>query len=229
MRPTIAAIVPMRHHSQRVPGKNYREFAGHPLYHRIVGALLQCRQIAQVVIDTDSHVIRSDAAKHFPQVSLIDRPAHLRDDHTSMNDVLLHTTSQIEADFYLQTHSTNPLLKSETIDRAIESLFDQPNHDSLFSVTRVQARLWDSLSRAVNHNPNILLRTQDLPPMFQENSCLYIFSRATLQASHNRIGQRPMMFEIDPGEAIDIDNETDFRIAELLYLDPQRNAREAVA
>src|SRR5436190_4170344 len=223
MIPKIAAIVPMRHASQRVPGKNYRSFADRPLYHHVVSSLLECPLINAVVIDTDSQTIRADAARNFPHVKLIDRPAHLRDGATPMNDVLLHTTSLVESDLYLQTHSTSPLLKPDTITRAIESLLaSYPSYDSLFSVTRVQARLWDGLARAINHNPAILLRIQDLPPMFLENSCIYLFSRATLQANHNRIGQRPMMFEIDPREAIDIDTESDFRIAELLHAERNR-------
>ena len=192
--------------------------------------MLECPHISKVVIDSDSEVIHADAAIHFPQVVLVERPATLCDGATSMNDVLLHATALVHADFYLQTHSTNPLLKSETISRAIEDFFgSQLGYDSLFSVTRVQARLWDGLARAVNHNSNILMRTQDLPPLFQENSCLYLFTRAALVANHNRIGRRPMMFQIDPAEAIDIDTEGDFRIAELLYLDSQRPVTEALA
>ena len=111
-----------------------------------------------------------------------------------------------------------PLLSSETITRAIHRFLDNyPYYDSLFSVTRIETRLWDVLGRAINHNPAILLRTQDLPPVYEENSCLYIFSGSTLQKRHNRIGERPLMFEIDAEEAWDIDNETDFRIAEFLY------------
>jgi CMP-N-acetylneuraminic acid synthetase len=87
----------------------------------------------------------------------------------------------------------------------------------MFSVTRIQSRLWDQLARAVNHNPAILLRTQDLPPIYEENSCFYLFSRSTLATQHNRIGQRPLMFEIPRLEAIDIDEEHDFVVAELLY------------
>ena len=64
----IAAIVPMRHSSERVPGKNYRSFAGRPLYHHIISSLLACPQIGEVVIDTDSPTIIADAAQHFPQV-----------------------------------------------------------------------------------------------------------------------------------------------------------------
>jgi CMP-N-acetylneuraminic acid synthetase len=69
----------------------------------------------------------------------------------------------------------------------------------------------------VNHNPNILLRTQDLPPLYEENSCLYLFTKEILQDRHNRIGRRPYLFEIDRREAVDIDEEIDFRIAELMH------------
>ncbi|WP_434222654.1 cytidylyltransferase domain-containing protein [Limnospira platensis CENA597] len=163
---TIAAIVPMRHSSERVPGKNYRNFAGVPLYHRIVNSLLACPLITEVVIDTDSPTIWEDATQHFPQVKLLERPEHLRAGTTPMNDVLLNSVNQIEADYYLQTHSTNPVLESETINRAVQEFLDNyPMYDSLFGVTRLQTRLWDGLARAVNHNPAILLRTQDLPPI----------------------------------------------------------------
>ena len=135
-----------------------------------------------------------------------------------MNDVLLYDVAQAESDFYLQTHSTNPLLRTETISRAIQQFLDNyPVYDSLFGVTRVQTRLWDGLARAVNHNPAILLRTQDLPPLYEENSNLFIFTREVLESRHNRIGERPFMFEIDRLEAWDIDEELDFRVAEFLY------------
>lgn len=218
MTPRVVALVPMRHHSERVPGKNYRDFAGQPLYHHIIRSLLDCSLVSEVVINTDSHVILEDAKKHFPQVRLLERPEHLRTGTTPMNEVLLYDVSRIESDFYLQTHSTNPLLSTESIRRSLQMFLDNyPAYDSLFGVTRVQARLWDELARPVNHNPAILLRTQDLPPVYMENSCLYIFTRSTLETRHNRIGDRPYMFEIDPKEASDIDSELDFLIAQFLY------------
>jgi len=218
MKNRIVALVPMRHDSKRVPGKNYRQFSGHPLYHCIVNSLLECPMIDKVVIDTDSPVIMKDAMEHFPQVQILERPEHIRADTIPMNEVLLHDVSQIEADFYLQTHSTNPLLRPETITKAIESFLGKyPEHDSLFSVTRIYSRLWDQLGRPINHNPAILLRTQDLPPVFEENSNIYIFTRNTLETRRNRIGERPLMFEIDAVESTDIDEELDFRIAEHLY------------
>jgi CMP-N-acetylneuraminic acid synthetase len=218
MKPRIAALVPMRHHSERVPGKNYRSFGGKQLHHHIIETLLNCELIDEVVINTDSPIIMENASQQFPQVRLIERPQHLRDGAVPMNDVLLYDVTQVESDYYLQTHSTNPLLRTKTITRAIDRFLDgYPSYDSLFSVTRIEMRLWDALGRAINHNPAILLRTQDLPPVYQENSCLYIFSGSTLETQHNRIGRRPLMFEIDAEEAWDIDNETDFRIAEFLY------------
>jgi CMP-N-acetylneuraminic acid synthetase len=100
----------MRHDSERVPGKNYRPMAGQPLYRHVVRALLATPEVARVVIDTDSDVIKRDAAAEFPDVMVLDRPEHLRDGSIPMNDVLLNDIGQVEADLYLQTHSTNPLV-----------------------------------------------------------------------------------------------------------------------
>jgi CMP-N-acetylneuraminic acid synthetase len=214
----IAAIVPMRHDSERVVGKNFRSFAGRPLYHRIVEALLDSQLVTEVVIDTDSPTIREDAARSFPTVAILERPPHLRDGGIPMNQVLMNTVSRVDADLYLQTHSTNPLLRSGTIDAAIARFLEaRPRHDSLFTVTRLQTRLYDSIGRPLNHDPAILLRTQDLPPVFEENSCVYLFDRQTLETRGNRIGARPLMHEIDAVEAWDIDEELDFVVAEFLH------------
>jgi CMP-N-acetylneuraminic acid synthetase len=213
----IVSLVPMRHHSQRVLGKNYRLLAAKPLYQYIVETLLAVPEISQVLVDTDSDPIRRGLRRAYPSVRVIDRPEHLRADTVSMNDILLHDSSLVEADFYLQTHSTNPLLRPETISRAIQVfLADYPAHDSLFSVTRLQTRLYDQTGKALNHDPSVLIQTQDLPPVYEENSCLYLFTRADLARRRNRIGERPMMFEIDAAEAWDIDEELDFAITEFL-------------
>ena len=219
--PRIVALVPMREHSERVMNKNVRLFHKRPLYHHILGSLLACPHIDSVYIDTDSSFIMEDAPQHF-DVNIIERPMHLRSDFTPMNDILLYDVTVVEADYYLQTHSTNPLLRTQTITAAIEALLGSSEHDSLFSVTRLQARLWDADGRAVNHDPNNLLRTQDLPPIYEENSNLYIFTKAILEERRNRIGYRPLLFEIDRIESWDIDDEHDFRIAELLYAERER-------
>lgn len=214
---TIAALVPMRHHSQRVPGKNYRPLAGKPLYQHIIETLLAVPEVTSIMVDTDSQPIIDGLRTDFPQVKIIERPQHLRADAIPMNEILAYDTAQLDSDFYLQTHSTNPLLQAGTLSQGIRSFLDQyPAYDSLFSVTRLQTRLWDSLTRAINHNPAILLQTQDLPPVYEENSCFYLFTRANLLARRNRLGERPLMFEIPRNEAVDIDEEFDFQLADIM-------------
>ncbi|MCK6585540.1 MAG: acylneuraminate cytidylyltransferase family protein [Anaerolineales bacterium] len=213
----LTALVPMRHHSQRVPGKNYRDLAGKPLYQHIIETLLAVPEINEIVVDTDSDPVMSGLREHFPQVKIINRPERLRADDIPMNEILMYDTEQYPADFYLQTHSTNPLLKSDTISRAIQSLItNYPKVDSLFSVTRWQTRFYDKDGNAINHNPRELIQTQDLPPMYEENSCIYIFTREKLIAKRHRIGDAPLMFEIPRLEAVDIDEESDFQIANIL-------------
>lgn len=213
----IVAFVPMRHHSVRVVGKNYRLMDGKPLYHYIMESLLNVPEIDRVVVDTDSSVVIEGLAKDFPQVETLLRPENLRADDVPMNEILMYDTSQIKADYYLQTHCTNPLLKSSTISAAIKALLDKAYmYDSLFSVTEVKKRYWDQLTRPINHNQNILLRTQDLPPIYEENSCIYIFTREVLEKKHTRIGERPLMFPIPAREAQDIDDELEFVITEMM-------------
>jgi len=220
----IVALVPMRHHSQRVPGKNYRPLSGKPLFHHIIQSLLVVPELSEIVVDTDSPEVKSSLQAFFPLVRIIDRPDDLCADEISMNEVVLHDTSMVAADYYLQTHSTNPLLKPGTISNAIQSYLENiPKYDSLFSVTRWQTRLWNQDGQPVNHDPDILLQTQDLPPIYEENSCIYIFQRATLLQRRNRLGERPMMFEIDSAEAWDIDDELDFAITDFLV---KRNGKE---
>lgn len=214
---SVVAFMPMRHSSERVRGKNYRDFNGRPLFHHVVSTLLEVPQITTVVIDTDSPTIVEQCAEHFPTVQCVERPNHLLGGETPMTAILQHDATLFPSDWYLQTHSTNPLLNAATIVRAIDQLEAQlGDHDSLFSVTRLQTRLYDSDGVAVNHDPKVLLRTQDLPPIYEENSNVYIFTSEQI-ASGRRMGDRPILFEIDPLEAVDIDEEHDFVIAELLH------------
>ncbi|MFO3797809.1 MAG: cytidylyltransferase domain-containing protein, partial [Anaerolineales bacterium] len=129
---TLIALVPMRHHSQRVPGKNYRPLAGKPLFSYIIEALLAIPEIDRIVVDTDSEIVMDGLRAAFPQVAILERAAHLRDDRVPMNEILLYDTERFPADFYLQTHSTNPLLRPETIRAAIQTFLSHyPTYDSL--------------------------------------------------------------------------------------------------
>ncbi len=208
----------MKEHSERVPAKNTKPFCGRPLFHWIIESLKKSRYVVGIVINTDSKDIAEDASQTFG-AKIIERPPHLRGDFVSMNDIIAYDLSQIKGEHFLQTHSTNPLLTAKTIDLAIETYFSNlERYDSLFSVTRVQARLYWPDGKPINHNPDKLLRTQDLPPVFEENSSLYIFSKESFKRVRNkRIGSKAQMFEINKFEAVDIDELKDWQIAEILY------------
>lgn len=214
---SVTAVVPMRHSSERVPNKNFRIFRGLPLYAHIIRTLLTSSRVETVVIDTDSSTITDDCRKRFPEVRLLPRPGHLTNGAIPMNAVLEHTLTQLDGDWFLQTHSTNPLLTAATIDSAIADLESHlDRHDSLFGVTRWQTRLYHADGTPINHEPAKLERTQDLPPVYEENSNLYLFSRGSFDTTRQRIGKRPRLFEIDRLEATDIDDDTGWRLAEAI-------------
>ncbi|HBE39799.1 MAG TPA: acylneuraminate cytidylyltransferase, partial [Bacteroidales bacterium] len=160
-----------------------------------------------------------DVKKYFPDTVIIARPHTLCGDDVSMNKIIEYDLSLIDGDYFLQTHSTNPLLSAGTIDRALEFFFsNRNNYDSVFGVNRIQSRLYRSDGKAINHNPEDLIRTQDLEPVFEENSTLYIFSRESFKkAGNRRIGKKPYMFEVPRYEAVDIDTQADFDMAGYLY------------
>jgi len=213
---SVTALVPMKDHSERVPGKNTRPFAGKPLFHHILATLQRTYSIDKVVVNTDSETIAEEAQSHFSKVQVIERPESLRGDFVSMNELIAHDISRFPADIYIQTHATNPLLRSKTVSDALRGYAKSEEYDSLFTVNRIQTRLYDSEGRPVNHNPGELMRTQDLPPLFEENSCLYVFTSESFEKNKRRIGEAPLMYETDPIESIDIDDEFTFRLAEML-------------
>lgn len=215
----ITALLPMKAHSERVQNKNLKFFNSAPLYHAIIKSLLFVDSIKKVVINTDSSDIKKDVFNNYPDVQVIDRPGEIQGDLVSMNKIIEYDLSQLQGEHFIQTHATNPLLEPETIKKAIEAYFEGiPIYDSLFSVTRLQTRLYWEDGKPVNHNPWELLRTQDLPPVFEENSNFYIFSKDSFRrAGNNRIGLKSQMFEVPKLEAIDIDEPEDFVLAETIY------------
>ena len=213
----------MKGHSARVPGKNMREFAGRPLFHAVVNTLLSTRHVRRVVIDTDSDEIKK-SARQIDRVEIIDRNPKLIGDEVSVNLLIKDYLLSHDDDQILQTHSTNPLLRPQAVDAAIERFLANEAATSLFSVTRLQERLYDKNLNAINHDPSELIPTQDLDPIFLENSNFYVFTRDGFLERETRITSRPIVFEMDPLEAIDIDEEHDFRLAEILYRQAQAGA-----
>ena len=139
----ITLLIPMKGNSERVPNKNLRLFDGKPLYHAIISELLQSKFITQIVINTDSEKIKEDANTNFPSVIIVDRPKEIQGDFVPMNEIIEYDMSQVVSDIYIQTHSTNPLLRCETLDNALKTFIEADGkYDSVFSVTKLQTRLY---------------------------------------------------------------------------------------
>lgn len=212
------ALLPMKAHSARVKSKNFRHLAGKPLFAWILDTLLCMDQIDQIVINTDARdILLNNGLSDGGKVMIRDRKPEICGDLVSMNLVLADDVSNVEADTYLMTHTTNPLLSASTIGRALAAYEEARAHDeadSLFTVNKVQSRFYRKDGSAINHDPNNLIRTQDLEPWYEENSSLYIFSRDSFARTGARIGVNPMMFETPTLESIDIDDAPRWFIAE---------------
>ena len=216
MERKVTALVPMKGNSERVPNKNIRDLCGKPVCHWIIEELSKSKYIDEIIINTDSNKIK-ELVSLFELVKVIDRPEYLLGDKVSIQPLIEHDIKYSKNEYILQTHSTNPLLTSETIDKSIETFFlHEINNDALFSVTPIQQRFYFKNGKPVGHDPDNLIQTQLLEPIYHENSCIYIFSKETNKKTQNRLGKKPYMFEIDPLEAADIDEWQDFLWAEFL-------------
>lgn len=208
----------MKGHSERISNKNLKLFNGTPLFALMLSTLCESEFIDQVIVNTDSDQI-AQLVSSYDKVKVVDRPLEICGDTVSMNKIIEHDLKHSDSTHFLQTHSTNPLLSLNSLNLAIKTYFENLNtYDSLFSVSKHQIRLYKSNGEPLNHNPKQLLRTQDLEPLFEENSCLYLFSKDSFSKSGGkRIGVKPIMFELNKLESIDIDNPEDFELAQALH------------
>lgn len=221
---SLVALLPMKANSERVRGKNFRDLAGRPLYQWVLDTLLKVAAIDQVVINTDAHDELEETGFHRKyegaRVIIRDRHEAIRGDHVSMNLILADDIAAVPAERYLMTHVTNPLLSAETVG-ALVSLSRSAattGHDSVFTVNTHHTRFYDGEGRPINHDPDNLIRTQDLPPYHEENSVAYLFTAESFATTGARIGKRPVMHPTPALESIDIDDPADWYMAESLAL-----------
>jgi CMP-N-acetylneuraminic acid synthetase len=199
--------------------------AGKPLFRWILDTLLSVDDITRVVINTDARDILADNGLKDGdggrRVMIRDRKPEICGDFVSMNLVLADDIANVESDTYLMTHTTNPLLSAETIGKLLAAYREgvaAGKADSLFTVNRFQTRFYTPEGAPINHDPNVLLRTQDLPPYLEENSVCYLFDRASFASTNARIGRSPILFETPRLESIDIDEKSDWFMAESLLM-----------
>ena len=216
----ITLLIPMKGNSERVPNKNLKLFNGKPLFHAIIDKLINSKYIDNLIINTDSDLIAESATNTYKDfVKIHKRPKSIQGDYISMNKIIEYDLNNSNSDIYIQTHSTSPLISVNSLDTAIEKMMNKKSdYDSIFTVTKIQTRYYDKHGNPYNHDPKKLIRTQDLEPLFEENSGFYIFTKNSFKnAGNKRIGLKPLMFELDKIEAVDIDDNSDFIIAKLLH------------
>lgn len=229
----IVALLPMKANSQRVKGKNFREFCGKPLFRWILDTLLAVEEIDQIIINTDArHILAENGLTDTDRITIRDRKPEICGDHVSMNLVLTDDVANVPADMYLMTHTTNPLMSADTIRKAITAFKEAKaagKADSLFTVDKIQTRFYRADCSPVNHDPDNLIPTQDLEPWFEENSNLYIFTADSFAKTNARIGKNPMMFEGRYFESVDIDTpaDWDFAIVAARFIQEQHKGASA--
>jgi CMP-N-acetylneuraminic acid synthetase len=214
MKKKIVALLPMKANSTRVKGKNFKDFCGKPLFRWILDSLLAVEEIDQVVINTDAkNILAENGLVSSDRVLIRQRKAEICGDEVSMNKVLADDVENIVADIYLMTHTTNPLLSTTTIKKAIAQYnraLSEDTADSLFTVNKIQTRFYTEDCKAINHDPDNLIPTQDLEPWYEENSNLYLFNRDSFAETDARIGARPTMMVSPALECSDIDTPDDW-------------------
>ncbi|GAL22068.1 N-acetylneuraminate cytidylyltransferase [Vibrio maritimus] len=214
MSKKIVALLPMKANSTRVPGKNFKDFCGKPLFKWILDVLESVEEIDQVIINTDAKdILIRNGLKESEKVIIRQRKASICGDEVSMNTVLADDVENIEADIYVMTHTTNPLLSKETIRRALSQYkmeLEQGSADSLFTVNKIQTRFYTENCQPINHDPNNLIPTQNLEAWYEENSNLYLFNRTSFASTNARIGSKPTMMVSPPLECSDIDTPDDW-------------------
>ena len=216
----IVALLPMKANSERVKGKNFRDFGGKPLFSWILDTLISVSKIDAVVINTDAReILIKNGLIESERIIIRDRKSEICGDFVSMNVIINDDIQNIDADIFLMTHTTNPFLSKKSVEVAISQFKDALNHrsaNSLFTVNKVQERFYDTNAKALNHDPERLVRTQDLEPWYKENSSLYLFTKEGFSTTYARIGSKPMMLETPLFESTDIDTPDDLDLAEAM-------------
>lgn len=220
----IVAFVPAKGSSERISNKNLTILDGEHLFKRKLRQLLACPLIDEVYLDTDSDEIAA-LASDLPSHRL-HRPPHLATNQTDGHEMFAWECSNVQADIYIQALCTAPFIDTETIERAIKKLLETPDADSLVAVTREKQYLWleeNPIYLQEGHIPNSI----DLPTQTIEAMSLYLVRSQKSFPPTKRFGKKPILFEITPQEAVDINWPQDLLLGEAIAagLRAQENLR----
>lgn len=222
----ISVFLPTRKGSERVRNKNTRQFAQYEfgLLELKIKQLMRVQKVSEIILSTDdifSLEFVNKLSKKDSRIKTFIRPENLALSSTSLSDLVQYVPSVCESEVILWTHVTSPFFEAEDYDRAIEIYLKRltEGYDSLMTVKKIQNFLW-SLDRndIVNRKGGEKWpRTQDLTPLYEIDSALFITSRRIYIEKNDRIGQKPFLFEQEGLKSFDVDWQEDFILAEKLY------------
>ena len=203
------AVIPMKLNNERLLNKNTKKFTnGKPLCSYIFNALSKVKNIDEIYVYCSDETIIG----YLPEnIKFLKRSTDLDKNTSTMNDVLNAFIDDIDADIYVLAHATAPFVKTSTFEKCID-LVKYNNYDSAFSVRKVKEFLWKN-GKPINYKLENIPRTQDLPEIYKETCGFYIFEKDIIKKYNRRIGNKPYMCEVNDLEAIDIDDQFDFDIA----------------
>lgn len=220
------AVIPARSGSKRIPNKNIRMLHGKPLMAYTIEAAQASRIFDRVIVNTDSSLIADIAVQYGAEVPTL-RDSSLADDYTPVSLVTVSTLKEIDPDgtkyqYVAQLMANCPLRTSTNIVQSYQHFIDLAA-DAQISVTRYG---WLNPWWAMELEENCVLmplfkgrlqqRSQDLPELFCPSGAIWwakgdILRRSQTFHIENRVG-----WELPWQQAVDIDDETDWQMAEAL-------------
>ena len=203
-------IVPIKQHSTRVKGKNFKRINGKPLYLFLLEKLKYCN-FDEIYIDSDSKIIEKYAKKN--NYKFIKRVKSLAKNSANGNDLLNYHCSLIDSDLYFQLFVTAPLLSIKSINNCIKILKNKKKYDSVFTIIKERSFYWFK-DKPLNYKLAVLPRSQELTPIIRETTGLYGIKKSVLKKKKCRIGYKPFKYLVERKEAIDLDNFMDFLLLE---------------
>lgn len=207
----VVAIMPIKLNNERCPGKNTRMLGTKPLLQYELDSLKETE-----LCDSINVYCSDEAVVPFlpDRVKFIKRPEFLDLPTSNFTQIFDNFMNVIDADIYVYAHATAPFITVDTMRQCIESV-KSGEFDSAFCAVKLQDYLWQD-GVPLNFDPSNLPRTQDLKPIYQETSGVYVFTKKVYKKHKRRIGEKPFIKEVSFREAVDIDNPEDFTLAEVL-------------
>lgn len=215
----VTAIVPIKGETEMVDG-NLRLFNNKPLYRTLLDKLENIYAIDEIIIDTDLYNLETELVKLYLKVKFVKRAEKLSKSDTDINEIIKYDLCQTDnSEIFIQTHINKPLLKKETVAKALKKFVEiEDSYDSLFSVNTYQSRFYDHNNKPINHQLEHLVRTKILKPVYEENSCFYIFTRESFRKHNHRIGMNPYLFDTSYIESLELKDGLSYKLAEILML-----------